>query len=29
VMIITGRHSMIDYLFEPITRSFKSAFREE
>ena len=29
VMIITGRHTVIDYLIEPLTRSFKGAFREE
>ena len=29
VMIITGRHTVIDYLIEPLTRSFKGALREE
>lgn len=29
VMIITGRHTMFEYLIEPLTRSFKGAFREE
>jgi len=29
VMIITGRHTVMEYLIEPITRTFNVAFREE
>ncbi len=29
VLIITGRRSFISYLFDPLTRSFNRAFREE
>jgi HlyD family type I secretion membrane fusion protein len=29
VMIVTGRHTIIEYLLEPLTRTFKVAFREE
>ncbi len=29
VMIITGRHTIIEYLVKPITQSFNIAFREE
>lgn len=29
VMIITGRHTLIEYLLKPLTRTFSVAFREE
>ncbi len=29
VMIITGKHTFIEYLLEPLTRTFNVAFREE
>lgn len=29
VMIVTGRRTLLDYLFSPLLRSFRRAFREE